>query len=91
MLRATRLLTDSAVALYELYLTPSSGQRLSCGGWASDWRAYLRLAELYEDRSDRVKAVEYYRRFVELWKDADAELQPRVESARAAIARLSAN
>jgi tetratricopeptide (TPR) repeat protein len=50
---------------------------------------YKRLGELYTARGDRAKAREYYGRFVELWKDADPELQPIVDSARAALKRLS--
>ncbi len=40
---------------------------------------YKRLGELYEERGERDEAVRYYSEFVELWKDADAELQPQVE------------
>src|SRR5439155_1680788 len=35
------------------------------------------------------KARDYYGRFVELWKDADGELQPAVRDVRARIVRLS--
>ncbi len=44
------------------------------------------LADRYT--RDSQKAVEYYDRFVELWKDADEELQPVVRDVRARIARL---
>jgi len=37
---------------------------------------------MYDERGDWEKAAEYYARFVELWKGADAELQPRVEVAQ---------
>jgi len=47
------------------------------------------LGELYEARGDTVKAVKYYGEFAELWKSADAKLQPRVTEARSRIARLS--
>jgi tetratricopeptide (TPR) repeat protein len=50
--------------------------------------SYKRLGELYEGRGDRDKAREYYSRFVELWKDADLELQPAVADARTALKRL---
>jgi DNA-binding SARP family transcriptional activator len=52
-------------------------------------RAYERLGELYEQRGDTAKAIYYYGKLVELWKDADPELQPRVEAARRAIEALS--
>jgi DNA-binding SARP family transcriptional activator len=50
---------------------------------------YLRrLGELYEQKGNRVKAIEYYNRFVELWKNADPELQPQVADIRARVVRL---
>ena len=50
---------------------------------------YKRLGELYEARGERAKAADYYTRFVNLWKDADAELQPAVRDVRGRLARLS--
>jgi tetratricopeptide (TPR) repeat protein len=50
--------------------------------------SYRRLGELYEEKGDREKAVDYYGRFVELWSDADPQLQPVVEDVRGRIARL---
>ncbi len=44
------------------------------------------LADRYT--RDSRKAVEYYDRFVERWKDSDEELQPVVRDVRARIARL---
>jgi len=49
---------------------------------------YKRLGELYEARGDRQKAVSYYTKFVELWKNADPELQPKVAEVRRSLARL---
>jgi hypothetical protein len=51
--------------------------------------AYKRLGELYEGRGDRKRAAEYYGRFVDLWKDADTELQPGVREIRQRLARLA--
>lgn len=54
------------------------------------WRAEaeeLRGA-IAEQRGDTAAATRGYRNFVDLWKDADGELQPRVAAARAALARL---
>jgi hypothetical protein len=48
-----------------------------------------RLAQLYDAKGESAKAVKYYQKFVELWKSADPELQPRVVAARARLARLS--
>lgn len=49
---------------------------------------HKRLAELYEERGERASAVRHYARVVELWKDADMELQPVVTQARRQLAKL---
>ena len=51
--------------------------------------ALKRLGELYEARGDRKRAAEYYEKFVDLWKNADPELQPGVTEARRWLAALS--
>jgi tetratricopeptide (TPR) repeat protein len=51
--------------------------------------ALFRLGELYADAGDAKRATEYYGRFVDLWKNADPELQPRVAEARGRIDRLN--
>ena len=50
--------------------------------------ALRRLGELYDARENDAKAIEYYGRFIELWKDADPELQPMVRRAEARLAAL---
>ena len=57
------------------------------GNWLAP--ALFRLGELYENAGDAKRATEYYGRFVDLWKDADPELQPRVTDARARIDRMN--
>lgn len=77
---------DSALAYYERVAnTPSIWRDLLVLA-----PTYRRLGELYEARGDRAKALDYYGRFVDLWKDADPELQPIVADARTALRRLSA-
>jgi tetratricopeptide (TPR) repeat protein len=49
---------------------------------------YKRLGELYEAKGDREKAVTNYTKFVELWKNADPELQPKVAEVKKKLARL---
>jgi len=49
----------------------------------------FRLGELYENAGDVRHATEYYGRFVDLWKSADPELQPRVVEARGRIDRMN--
>ncbi|UCC83067.1 MAG: tetratricopeptide repeat protein [Gemmatimonadota bacterium] len=49
---------------------------------------YYQRALLHERRGEMDEAVRYYARFVELWGDADEQLQSRVENARRALERL---
>ncbi|MCG8605610.1 hypothetical protein MJD09_11510, partial [bacterium] len=44
--------------------------------------AHLRRAEIHERMGQQAKAVEQYRRFIDLWKNCDSELQPRVDEAQ---------
>jgi len=80
---------DSARVLYErVVATPTV-----MGHLAADRNAlapsYKRLGELYEAKGDRKKAADYYNRFVELWKNADPELQAGVKEVRARLGRLA--
>ncbi len=77
---------DSAVAYYERYA--ELPWRPLIWDYMELPVSYRRLGELYEERGERDKAADYYGRFVELWSDADAELQPVVEDVRGRIARL---
>jgi tetratricopeptide (TPR) repeat protein len=80
---------DSAIVVYEHYLrTPVWGRysRSLDGAWLAF--TLRRLGALYEERGDLGKATEYYTRFVTLWKDADADLQPRVAEVRRRLEAL---
>ncbi|MGD2216973.1 MAG: hypothetical protein PVJ64_09455, partial [Gemmatimonadales bacterium] len=50
--------------------------------------AHERLGSLYLEAGDTVAAARHLAEFVELWRDADPELQPRVEAARRLLAQL---
>jgi tetratricopeptide (TPR) repeat protein len=83
-------MTDSAITTFEEYLaTPywSRGERRSDPLHLAG--TYKRLGELYEAKGDREKAASYYLKFVDLWKTADPELQPRVAEVRRRLSRLS--
>ncbi len=72
---------DSARALWERFATTPDYDRM----WPNSnvlARAYERLGQLYEQAGDPEKAALYYAKFVELWADADEDLQPRVQAAR---------
>jgi DNA-binding SARP family transcriptional activator/tetratricopeptide (TPR) repeat protein len=60
-------------AAYELvYLAPS----------------HLRQAEIYQRRGQRDLAAQHYRSFIQLWREADPELQPAVAEARRRLVTL---
>jgi eukaryotic-like serine/threonine-protein kinase len=80
--------SDSALALYDRVVSTPHLDRTASDAHALG-PSLKRLGELYETRGDLAKARDYYSRFVDLWKDADPELQPVVRDARARIARLA--
>jgi hypothetical protein len=51
--------------------------------------ASYELGQIYEELGEFTKARESYELFVVALQEADPELQPRVQEARAAIQRLS--
>jgi eukaryotic-like serine/threonine-protein kinase len=80
---------DSArVAFEALVNTPTVMGRLGAESFGLA-PSYKRLGELYEAGGDRKRAADYYGRFVDLWKDADPELQPGVREVRQRLARLA--
>jgi tetratricopeptide (TPR) repeat protein len=79
---------DSAIALYDRGLATPSMQRFMLDAYELA-PALKRSGELYEAKRDRAKAADRYRRFVDLWKDADPELQRGGREVRARPARLA--
>jgi tetratricopeptide (TPR) repeat protein len=80
--------TDSALALYDRGISMPALTRYRYDAYQLP-EALKRAGELSEAKGDRAKAADRYRRFVELWKDADSELQPGVREVRARLARLA--
>ena len=80
-------MADSAISRYEMSL--SFGDLLEIRRQAGEYPITLtRLAERYDEIGDLEQAAGYYGRFVELWADADPDLQPRVEAARARLEEI---
>jgi eukaryotic-like serine/threonine-protein kinase len=79
---------DSAIVMFNKYLAGYFVGRQGADAFYLAG-AHKRLGELYEAKGDRQQAISHYTKFVELWKDADPQLQPKVTEVKAKIARLS--
>ena len=85
---------DSAVTLFREFADKrytAYATSLSDLGAAAQYTGgvYKRLGELYEAKGDRENAARFYTKFVDLWSNADPELQPKVAEVRKRLARLS--
>jgi DNA-binding SARP family transcriptional activator/tetratricopeptide (TPR) repeat protein len=80
---------DSALTYYGSYLksTFTEGDRVPYDELYRA-RAHERLADLLRDRGELPGAISQLERFVQLWNDADAELQPEVARARSSLRDL---
>jgi tetratricopeptide (TPR) repeat protein/tRNA A-37 threonylcarbamoyl transferase component Bud32 len=79
---------DSAIAYFERYANTSDGFMFEDRAWRAG--THKRLGELYEAAGDLPKAASNLEKFVNLWKDADPELQPKVRDARERLTRIRA-
>jgi eukaryotic-like serine/threonine-protein kinase len=79
---------DSAIAVYTRYVETPWLARIGNDSMELA-RILVALGALHEDRGDRVQAARYYAAFVDLWRDAEAPLQPRVQEAQRALRRLT--
>jgi tetratricopeptide (TPR) repeat protein len=79
---------DSAIAIYARFLTTPYLERVETDGSFVPV-VHKRLGELYEAKGQRDQALEHYRAFIALWKDADPVLQPKVADARQRVAALT--
>jgi tetratricopeptide (TPR) repeat protein len=80
---------DSAIVYWEKYFASTFYFRAVYPDLYERTPAARRLGELYEAKGDKAHALEYYGMFVDLWKNADPELQPQVAEVKKRIARLS--
>jgi len=79
---------DSAIAVYERAVTTPGLLRLYDEAFTLG-ATYRSLGELYEQRGQLDKARDYYGRFLDLWRNADPELQPHVRDVKQRMARLT--
>jgi eukaryotic-like serine/threonine-protein kinase len=79
---------DSAITIYERYVnTPVLERTAVDASFLAG--VHKRLGELYEAKGQRDRALAHYRTFLDLWKDADSELQPKVTDAKQRVAALT--
>jgi len=82
---------DSAAVMFERYLSTPYWLKTDADMDPVRLPAiHERLGQLYESMGNTEKAIQHYRAFIDLWKNADAELQPRVTDARKRLSRLTA-
>jgi tetratricopeptide (TPR) repeat protein len=74
-----------AIQLYRRLLTYDANSKFIA---AYEPRYVLAIARLLEKTGDKAGALQEYQRFLELWKEADAEL-PELTEAKQAVTRLS--
>ncbi|MHB1095693.1 MAG: protein kinase domain-containing protein [Gemmatimonadaceae bacterium] len=79
---------DSAIAYFEKF----TNSRGSLPDVDAEFRAgsYKRVGELYDAKGNKAKAIENFEKFVEMWKNAEPELQPQVREVQDKLKRLRA-
>ena len=81
---------DSAIAELEALIAVRWDSRLDDDPFRLAG-AHKRLGELYDAKGDRERAISHLSKFVELWKNADPELQPAVSDAKRRLTKLQAS
>ena len=82
--------SDSAIVMFERYLATPYWFKIVPGlDPVRKPAIHERLGQLYEAKGSTEKAAEHYRAFIELWKNADPELQPRVAAAKERLKKLT--
>jgi hypothetical protein len=75
-----------AIVYFERFLTTPDPQPEQNSRWRAE--VHRRLGELYEAKGAKRQAAEQYRRLVDLWVRADANLQPQVAEVRQRLGQL---
>jgi tetratricopeptide (TPR) repeat protein len=78
---------DSALSTYaQLLSRPDPFRLFTDQGTVA--LTYERLGEIHYERGDWDRAAEYYAKFVQIWREADPELQPRVAAAQGRLEEI---
>ncbi len=77
---------DRAILEYERLSDPDPNMRGRCLIHPT-WR--YELAKLYEEKGQKAKAIEQYKKFLDIWKDADAD-RSKLFDARQRLVKLKA-
>jgi tetratricopeptide (TPR) repeat protein len=80
---------DTTIATYERYIKTPYHARVY---WDQMFLATAleRLGQLYDERGDHESAMRNYAKFVDLWREADPEAQPRVRAAQTRLEEILA-
>ena len=82
-------LPDSAIAHFERYLAEPYAHGLGSHAFSLAG-IHKRLGEIYEGKGDLARAESHFTAFVNLWKTADPELQPKVAEVTKRLAAIRA-
>lgn len=83
-------MADSALSAYQAYRqTVQGGRPLTGPDYALGAPLTEAVARVYDSKGDVKNAAKLYGDFIEMWKNADPELQPRVKAARERLAQLT--
>jgi tetratricopeptide (TPR) repeat protein len=79
--------SQEAIAYYERYVGRPWWVRSIVDGWTLG-SVLERLGQLHDEQGDLENAAVYYAQFVDLWSEADPDVQPRVEAARSRLQEI---
>jgi tetratricopeptide (TPR) repeat protein len=72
---------DSAIATYERYINSPWQRRYETDATELGF-AMKQLGELYQRQNDRVRSAAQYKALLQLWRNADAELEPLISDVK---------
>jgi len=79
---------DSAIATYERYVSSPWQSRFETDEIELGF-AMKRLGELYQQQNDRTRAAAKYTALLQLWRNADSELEPLIADVRRRLDQTS--